>query len=149
MGVHVDSVLLGGNGDPFEKSVVQLKTKFPFRKWMKNSGTFCGSQLNQDLETFAIRVSQAEFAESMTRPKLRVKEPPHLTVTPDEASSLKSVLGAGLWLAKETRPDLSVQVSNSCYLHLCWGKPRTVANITRRAKQHKDLCWNILPIPLK
>ena len=60
---------------------------------------------------FAIKVSQAEFADSMTKPKLRVREPPHLTVTPEEAPSLKSVLGAGLWLAKETRPDLSVQVS--------------------------------------
>ena len=150
MGVHVDDVLLGGRGEVFEKSIAQLKTTFPFRKWMKQSGTFCGSLLTQDPETYAIAVSQTEFAESMTKPKLRVKEPPHLTVTPEEASSLKSVLGAGLWLAKETRPDLSVQVSQGQQLlpSPSLGEARSVANITRRAKQHKDLCWTILPIPL-
>ena len=150
MGVHVDDVLLGGKGECFEKSIAQLKTKFPFRKWMKGNGTFCGSLLNQDPETFAIQVSQAEFAENLARPKLRVREPPHLTVTPEEASSLKSVLGAGLWLAKETRPDLSVQVSQGQQLlpTPTLGQARTVANISRRAKQHKDLCWTILPIPL-
>ena len=102
MGVHVDDVVLGGRGDAFEKSIVQLKQQFPFRKWMTGKGTFCGSSLTQD-ETGAITVSQEQFAENMVKPKLRTKEDTTTVVNAEEATSLKSVLGAGLWLAKETR----------------------------------------------
>lgn len=52
-------------------------------------------------------VSQEQFADNMSKPKLRTT----VTVYAEEGTSLKSVLGAGLWLAKKTRPDLAAQVS--------------------------------------
>lgn len=140
MGVHVGDVVLGGRGDRFEKSIVQLK-----------QGTFCGSMLTQDNQTGAIYivVSQESFADNMSKPKLRTKEDPTVTVTAEEGTSLKSVLGAGLWLFKETRPDLAVQVSQGQQTlpKPTLGEARTVANVTRRAKQYKHLTWKILPIP--
>ena len=71
-------------------------------------------------------------------------------VTPEETSSLKSVLGGALWLAKETRPDLAVQVSQGQQLmpHPTVGQARQIGNVVRRAKQYRDQKWVILPIPL-
>ena len=149
LGVHVDDVLLGGQGADFEASITRLRAQFPFRKWKHGAGTFCGAELSQCSETKAIHVSQEEFAEKLEKPKLRNKESPLMQVTPEEASSLKSVLGGALWLAKETRPDLAVQVSQGQQLlpSPTLGEARTVGNVVRRAKQYKSLSWKILPIP--
>ena len=149
LGVHVDDVLLGGKGASFEASIERLRAKFPFRKWKHGAGTFCGAELSQCPETNAINVSQEEFANKLEKPKLRNKESPLMQITPEEASSLKSVLGGALWLAKETRPDLAVQVSQGQQLlpSPTLGEARTVGNVVRRAKQYKNLSWKILPIP--
>ena len=40
LGVHVDDVLLGGQGRVFESSIQKLRDTFPFRKWKKGSGSF-------------------------------------------------------------------------------------------------------------
>ena len=96
-------------------------------------------------------MSQEEFAENKGKPTLRTREAPRLTINAEETSSLKSVLGAGLWLAKETRPDLAVQVSQGQQMlpSPTLGEAEAIANITRRAKQRKTLSWKILSIPLQ
>jgi len=151
MGVHVDDVLLGGKGELFENTIKELKAAFPFRKWKMHAGTFCGAELSQCPKSFNITVSQESFAEKLQKPKLRMKENPLFEVTPEEASSLKSTLGGALWLAKETRPDLAVQVSQGQQLlpKPTLGDARTVGNVVRRAKQYKHLTWKILSIPLE
>eukprot|EP00435_Cladocopium_sp_Y103_P009129 s4017_g2.t1 len=111
MGVHVDDVLIGGSGRYFEEVLHKLRSTFPFRKWKEWSGEFCGSSLRQDPQSYEIVVSQEEFAEKLTKPKLRLREEPSMQVNDEEVTSLRSCLGGALWLAKETRPDLSVQVS--------------------------------------
>ena len=150
LGVHVDDVLLGGRGQLFDSSVERLKKTFPFRKWRFHQGEFCGADLSQCPKTSEITVSQKSFAMKLERPKLRTKESPLVEVTPEEATSLKSVLGGALWLARETRPDLAVQVSQGQQLlpTPTLGEARTVCNVVRRAKQYQDLSWKILPIPL-
>ena len=145
LGVHVDDVVLGGRGRGFEESVQNLRSIFPFRKWKIGSGRFCGSELTQCPTTHAITVSQESFAERLEKPKLRNRESPLIEINQNEASSLKSVLGGALWLARETRPDLAVQVSQGQQL-----LPRPtlgVGNVVRRAKQYKSMSWKILPIP--
>eukprot|EP00435_Cladocopium_sp_Y103_P072195 s58_g39.t1 len=91
------------------------------------------------------------FCGEAAKPKLRSRESPLVEVTAEEASSLKSVLGGALWLARETRPDLAVQVSQGQQLlpRPTLGAARTVGNVVRRAKQYKHLCWKILPIPVQ
>jgi len=127
-----------------------LKKQFPFRKWKLHAGSFCGAELSQCKETFNITVSQESFAEKLQRPKLRMKDSPLLEVTEEETSSLKSTLGGALWLAKETRPDLAVQVSQGQQMlpKPTLGEARTIGNVVRRAKQYKHLTWKILAIPL-
>ena len=94
-------------------------------------------------------MSQAEFASKLPKPKLRGKgEGP---IAKEEGKSLKSVLGSALWLAKETRPDLAVQVSQSqqSLPEPTLKQARTVGNVTRRARQYQNLEWKILPIPFE
>ena len=149
LGVHVDDVLIGGRGELFESTLQKLREAFPFRKWKVGAGSFCGSELKQDAKTFDIEVSQESFAENMSKPKLRMKESPLIEVNDEEVTSLKSVLGAALWLAKETRPDLAVQVSQGQQLlpKPLLGEAKAVANVVRRAKQFKNLTWKVLSIP--
>eukprot|EP00438_Fugacium_kawagutii_P025213 Skav222622 [mRNA] locus=scaffold4205:86469:93548:+ [translate_table: standard] len=150
MGVHVDDVVIGGRGPLFDKSLAELRASFPFRKWQIGKGTFCGADLTQDEHTFGITVSQTSFAEKLQKPDIRWKANPLYEATDKEVSSVKSTLGGALWLAKETRPDLAVQVSVGQQLlpRPTVGQAKTVANVVRRAKQYKDLVWKILPIPM-
>lgn len=149
LGIHVDDVLLGGDGKTFEASVERLRKAFPFRKWRTWEGEFCGAELKQDKQSFDITVSQKSFAEKLQKPKLRMKESPLVEITPEESTSLKSALGGALCLAKETRPDLAVQVSQGQQLLPApsLGEARTVCNVIRGAKQYQDLSWKILSIP--
>eukprot|EP00434_Breviolum_minutum_P039141 symbB.v1.2.034744.t1/scaffold4544.1/size38254/1 len=151
MGVHVDDVVIGGRGQVFDKKLQQLRSTFPFRKWQEGQGTFCGSFLQQNPETGGISVSQRDFIDKMQKPKLRTKDPASMEVNDEEVTSLKSCLGAALWLARETRPDLSVQVSQGQQLmpRPTLGDAKTVGNVVRRAKQYQELEWRILPIPIK
>ena len=151
MGVHVDDVVIGGEGPLFDQKLKVLRSTFPFRKWQEGQGTFCGSLLQQHPATGGISVSQREFIEKMQKPKLRTKDPVTMEVNDEEVTSLKSCLGAALWLARETRPDLSVQVSQGQQLmpRPTLGEAKTVGNVVRRAKQYQELEWRILPIPVK
>ena len=151
MGVHVDDVVIGGKGKLFEQKLQWLRSTFPFRKWQEGQGTFCGSDLKQDPNTGGISVHQRPFIDKMQKPKLRSKDPSTMEVNDEEVTSLKSCLGAALWLARETRPDLAVQVSQGQQLmpRPTLGEAKTVANVVRRAKQYQELEWRILPIPVK
>ena len=52
-------------------------------------------------------------------------------------------------MAKETRPDLAVQVSQGQQLlpNPTLGQARTIGNVVRRAKQFRSSTWKILPSP--
>ena len=151
MGVHVDDVVIGGSGKLFELKLQWLRSTFPFRKWQEGQGTFCGSELKQDPTTGGISVHQRSFIEKMQKPKLRSKDPSTMEVNDEEVTSLKSCLGAALWLARETRPDLAVQVSQGQQLmpRPTLGEAKTVGNVVRRAKQYQELEWRIQSIPAK
>lgn len=149
MGVHVDDVIMGGNGNYYQAKEKELRSTFPFRKWKSGEGEFCGSHISQCPETGDITISQEDFAEKMVKPKLRARGGAEEIVNKEDARSLKSVLGAALWLARESRPDLAVQVSRGQQLlpQPNLQDARTVGNITRRAKQYKNMTWKIRAIP--
>ena len=151
MGVHVDDVVIGGSGKFFEQQLQSLRSTFPFRKWQEGRGTFCGSELAQDQTTGSISVQQRAFIDKMQKPKLRSKDPSTMEVNDEEVTSLKSCLGAALWLARETRPDLAVQVSQGQQLmpRPTLGEAKSVGNVVRRAKQYQELEWKIQSIPVK
>ena len=135
----------------FEQQLKTLRETFPFQKWQEGRGTFCGSDLSQDPSTGSISVHQRAFIDKMQKPKLRSKDPPTMEVNAEEVTSLKSCLGAALWLARETRPDLAVQVSQGQQLmpKPTLGEAKTVGNVVRRAKQYQELEWKIQAIPVE
>ena len=137
--LHVDDLLLGGCGTAYRQTINALRSRFPFRKWKRNQGEFCGSRISQDVLTKEITVSQSTYALKINKVTVRARAQPEDKATPAEIRSLRECNGAVQWLAKESRPDLAVQVSLS---------QQTLSD-PRRAKQHHDLSWRFLPIPLE
>ena len=122
LGAHVDDTATGGTGPAYEKGIAALKARFPYRKWRVGNGDFCGSMYNQCPITFEITMSQGKYAESlkpisMSRTRQNQKE---AAATDGEIGALRAVNGAVNWLAGQSRPDLSIQVSKS---QQCFPRP--------------------------
>ena len=142
LGAHVDDTATGGTGATHNKAIAFLKQRFPYRKWRIGNGDFCGSIYNQCPKTFEITMSQSTYAESlkpisMSRTRQNQKE---AAATDGEVGTLRAVNGAVNWLAGQSRPDLSIQVSKS---QQCFPRPTVQdlhnANLMiRRARQHAD-----------
>ena len=101
--------------------------------------------------TKEITVSQSTYALKINKVTVRARAQPEDKATPAEIRSLRECNGAVQWLAKESRQDLAVQVSLS---QQALSDPRVrhcrQANaMVRRAKQHHELIWRFLPIPLE
>ena len=149
--LHVDDPLLGGCGTAYRQTVNALRSRFPFRKWKRNQGEFCGSLISQDVLTKEITVSQSTYALKINKVTVRARAQPEDKATTAEVRSLRECNGAVQWLAKESRPDLAVQVSLS---QQALSDPRVrhcrQANaMVRRARQHHELMWRFLPVPLE
>ena len=98
-----------------------------------------------------ITVSQSTYALKINKVTVRARAQPEDKATPAEIRSLRECNGAVQWLAKESRPDLAVQVSLS---QQALSDPRVrhcrqANTMVRRAKQHHELTWRFLPIPLE
>ncbi len=143
--------LTGGEGPVYTAAIQALRDRFPYRKWLQHQGDFCGTQYSQDPETKIISGNQSKFVEKMkpvrlSRHRLRHPEAP---ATPAEIAQGRSCFGDGGWICKETRPDLSCQVSfgQSCFPQPTVGQLAQGAAMVRRAKQYADLSVKYLPIP--
>ena len=44
--LHVDELLLGGCDTAYRQTVNALRSRFPFRKWKRNQGEFCGGRIS-------------------------------------------------------------------------------------------------------
>ena len=143
-GIHVDDCATAGVGQKYEMALKTLQTSFEFRKWRDGfeGGDFCGATYKQCPTTFEVKMSQEKFIDKL-RPmhfsKGRIKERDS-PLTEKEISCLRAINGGLNWLATQSRPDLSTQVSFS---QQSFPVP-TVAdalaanNAIRRAKQHRD-----------
>eukprot|EP00439_Symbiodinium_sp_Y106_P072076 s130_g13.t1 len=114
-GVHVDDSATGGEGDKYDQAIEALRQKFEFRKWRIGDGDFCGARYRQDPVSFDITMSQEGFVDKLrplrlSRSRLAQKDAP---LTTDEIRCLRAINGGLNWLATQSRPDLSTQVSFS------------------------------------
>ena len=114
-GVHVDDSATGGEGDKYNQAIEALRQKFEFRKWRIGDGDFCGARYRQDPVSFDITMSQEGFVDKLrplrlSRSRLAQKDAP---LTTDEIRCLRAINGGLNWLATQSRPDLSTQVSFS------------------------------------
>ena len=151
MFLHVDDLLLGGCGTAYRQTVNALRSRFPFRKWKRNQGEFYGSHISQDVLTKEIIVSQSTYALKINKVTVRVRAQPEDKATSAEVRSLRECNGAVQWLAKESRPDLAVQVSLS---QQALSDPRVrhcrqAHAMVRQAKQHHELMRRFLLLPLE
>ena len=123
---------------------------YRFANRKRNQGEFCGSRISQDVLTKEITVSQSTYALKINKVTVRARAQPEVKATTAAVRSLRECHGAVQWLAKESRPDLAVQVSLS---QQALSDPRVrhcrQANaMVRRARQHHELMWRFLPVPL-
>ena len=103
----------GGSGSLFSKALTALRHRFPFRKWQVGEGMFCGSKCVQNKDTKEVVISQTEFAVKITEVHMsparkKMREDP---ADKAEIHALRGVSGSISWLAGQTRPDVSCQVS--------------------------------------
>ena len=117
----------------------------------RNQGEFCGSLIYLDVLTKEITVSQSTYALKINKVTVRPRAQPEDRETTAEVRSLRECNGAVQRLAKESRPDLAVQVSLSQQaLSDPWVRHCRQANaMVRRARQHHELVWRFLPVPLE
>ena len=124
-----------------------------FRKWQIGEGMFCGSKYVQNKVTKEIMISQTEFAAkfvkiptSAARKKMRED-----LADKAEIHAFRGVSGSVSWLAGQTRPDVSCQVSQ---LQQTLPQP-TVAQVcassmvVRKVHQHSDLGLKIRRVPVQ
>ena len=88
----------------------RLCDRFPFRKWISGSGEFTGSWLEQQKD-FSIVQSQKTYATEVKPAKARRNAKPDDCATPFEIHNHLSTTQQSKWLAGQTRPDLSCQIS--------------------------------------
>ena len=148
LGIHVDDSASGGRGKRWSVAIDKFRERFPFRKWQVGEGEFTGSQLRQ-LTDGTIIQSQEAYADKITKCKTRRKAENHGPALPSEVSSFLSSSQQCNWLATQSRPDLSCQVSTcqQCMPSPTVGQVRAVNSVVRRAKQNKDLDIVFQPIP--
>ena len=149
--LHVDDLLLGGCSTAYRQTVNALRSRFPFRRWKSIEGEFGGSIVSQDVLTKEITVSQSTHALKINKVTVRARAQPEDKATTAEVRSLRERNGAVQWPAKESRPDLAVHVSFS---QQAFSDPRArhcrqASAMVRRARQHHELMWRFLPVPLK
>ena len=147
--VHVDDVLIAGEGPTFEQAVRRLKAKFPFRKWAVGEGEYCGSALAQDPKTYDITIKQTTPYQELKQVTVRRRVADSEAATDAEIAGLRRLLGQGGWLCSQTRPDTSVQVSQGQQVlpRPTVGQIRRTSALARRLQQHKDMTLRVRSIP--
>ena len=150
--VHVDDTICGASGPLFSKALSNLRHRFPFRKWQVGEGMFCGSKYVQNKDNKEIMITQTEFAVKITEVPMSPSSKKMRDDFADkpEIHAFRGVSGSICWLAGQTRPDVSCQVS-----HLQQTLPQpTVAQVcgsnlvVSRVHQHADLGHKIRRIPV-
>ena len=151
-GVHVDDCATGGVGAKYESALESLKQRFEFRKWRLDDGEFCGARYTQDPESGSISMTQSKFCDKLhplRMSRTRQAEKGQLLTT-EEVRCLRAINGGLNWLASQSRPDLSTQVSFS---QQSFPDPSVVdaqaANhAVRRARQYADLpiVYHAIPV---
>ena len=114
IGGHVDDLLVCGSAhdEYFRSKIHELKQSFPFGAWksaMKESITFCGSELKQNKD-FSIELNQEKYADSIseinfTRERKQNKDAP---LTEVERKQFRVIFGG-----------TCMEVDSNCSLALC------------------------------
>ena len=146
--VHVDDILIGGQGQFFEEKLKGMKTAVPFLKWRMWEGEFCGSSLIQ-LDDMSIKITQKDYTKNVRPITIRRRMKDEDKASPEIATA-RSVLGAANWLACQTHVDLAMQ-TNRCQEDMgdCTiGTLKKINMLFRRTQQHNGMTIHFQSIEL-
>ena len=110
VGVHVDDLLTAGDGPEFAQALDALAKVLPFGGDQAWDFVYCGEHVKQHPETFEVTLDQAEKLENLQEIDLKMA-PKATPLEPQWISKGKAVVGSLLYVATNTRPDLSFGVS--------------------------------------
>ena len=107
--VHVDDLLLGGDGPEWDAVLARLKAALPFGSGKTGSFLYVGEMIVQDHST--IRVHQKEHVAAISEVPTKGLQPKQ-DLTPYQVTEGKGRIGSLLYVATSTRPDLCFEVSH-------------------------------------
>lgn len=82
LGVHVvDHTALGGCGSKFTESLRLQRERFPYRKWRRVEGEFCGAWYHQH-DDFSITMGMKSFADKIRSINIPKNSSPESPETP-------------------------------------------------------------------
>ncbi|CAK0850569.1 unnamed protein product, partial [Prorocentrum cordatum] len=135
---HVDDLFVTGAGEQFERVMEIIKDKIRL-SFQSDTFRHCGKVVEQDNQTFDIKIGQAATVEALEyitlEPHRRRK--PNAPLTPEEISALRSGVGSLGWVARQTRPDLAVHASLGAQA-MSGPKIRDIVAVNRAIKMAKD-----------
>ena len=110
IGLHVDDGI-GGGDEVFRAKVEEIRAAFEFGSFEKGAFVFTGISLRQ-WDDGSIEMDQKAYIDKIRPieiPKMRRQEPGS-SLSPDEISAARSLIGALQYAAVHTRPDISARV---------------------------------------
>lgn len=108
---HVDDLYVTGTGDKFHAIMKRLETEI-FLKKKEGKFRFCGKEIEKD-EKGSVHLHQADAIESLEYIVLEKyrRTSPNSKLSEEEKSQFRALIGSLGWIARQSRPDVLVNVS--------------------------------------
>ena len=109
IGLHVDDLLVAGNGKYFDKTMKSLESRLPFGEWKYSRFVYCGLQIEQ-VNKHLITVDQIDYIDKlqpMAHKHLKADKP----IPSSEQTNFKGLCGGLGWAVINTRLDYAFDVS--------------------------------------
>lgn len=144
---HVDDLYSTGTGKKYEESLKVLEKEI-YLKRKVGDFRFCGKNVkqNQDGSVSLDQIDAIESLEYMVLQKNR-RVMPNAPLNEDEKSAFRGLIGSLGWIARQTRPDVLVNVSLASQT---MGNPTIkdvveLNKVVKVLKESYDFKWNFVP----
>ena len=108
--VHVDDLLYCGNGKKYEDTMNKLKAEVTLTE-KTGDFVYCGKKVIQDKDGIKVTQHNAAMAIQYADIDPRRRKQLSLTLSAEEKTELRRIIGTIGWLARQTRYDLLVDNS--------------------------------------
>ncbi|OLP73762.1 hypothetical protein AK812_SmicGene46895, partial [Symbiodinium microadriaticum] len=109
---HVDDLLFAGGPEAWA-SLERLGAELGFGSTERDSFTYCGKKVSQNLETGEIQISMKEYHENLQPIRIAASRRRDMDAVlhPGEAKQLRALVGSLQWLVAQCRIDMGYQLS--------------------------------------
>eukprot|EP00435_Cladocopium_sp_Y103_P058473 s1160_g20.t1 len=147
LAAHVDDLYATGTGEKYEKSMKFLEKEI-YLKRKVGDFRFCGKNVKQNPDG-SVSLDQIDAIESLEYMVLQKdrRAMPNAPLTEDEKSAFRGLIGSLGWIARQTRPDVLVNVSLASQT---MGNPTVkdvveLNKVVKVLKDSYDFKWNFVP----